>query len=54
MNKIFRTRFHQQCDYLLRFHMSKKISESILQKNWPRIEFDKENDAYEILAFAYN
>ncbi len=54
MNNFFRTQFHQQCDYLFKFHTSKKISESILLKNWPRNESNKEDDAYEIPTFAYN
>jgi hypothetical protein len=32
----------------------KKISESILYKNWPKNDFDEEDNAYEIPALAYN
>jgi hypothetical protein len=44
INKNFITRFHRQCDYLLGFQVSRKISDSILEKKWP----------YETPALAYN
>jgi hypothetical protein len=34
--------------------MSKKISDSILEKGWPRNDTNVEDDPYETLAFAYN
>jgi len=32
-NKKFKTRFHQQCDYLLGFQTPKRISDSIFKRN---------------------
>jgi hypothetical protein len=53
MNKNFSTWFHWQCDFL-GFQASKKMIESILLENWPKNEYDKEDDAYEILTFSYS
>ncbi len=33
---------------------AQKISNSILEKKWPRNELDEEDDPYEALALAYN
>ncbi len=54
MNKKFRIQFQQQCDYLFRFQMLKKINESILLKNWLRNESNEDDDAQEIPKLVYN
>jgi hypothetical protein len=53
-NKIFKTRFHQQCDYLLGFQTPKRISDSIFKKKWPRNESNAKDDLYVALTFAYS
>jgi hypothetical protein len=56
-NRIFRTRFLRQCDYLLRFNAPKKIK-SILKKSWPRNDANananEDDDPYEAPIFAYS
>jgi len=52
-NRYFRTRFHQQCNYMLGFQVPKKINDSILEKKWRRNESNAKDDPYETLAFAY-
>jgi len=49
---FFRTWFHKQCDYLLKFQAGKK-KESILQQKWPRNNSIVEDNAYKSHAFAY-
>jgi hypothetical protein len=46
--------FHKQCDYLFRFQVERKISESILLLKWPKNVFDTKDDAYETTIFTYN
>ncbi len=53
-NQNFKTRFHQQCDYLLGFQLLKKINNSILEKKQPRNESNEKDDPYETPTLAYN
>ncbi len=53
-NKKYKTRFHQQCDSLLRFQTPKKINDSIFFFKWPRNESNAKDDLYETSTFAYN
>jgi len=57
-NRIFRIRFHRQCDYLLRFNAPKKKKNSILKKNWLRNDANananEDDDPYEAPIFVYN
>ncbi len=54
-NRNFRTRFHQQCNYLLGFNApQKKKKKSIEKKNWPRNNADAKDDPYETLILAYS
>jgi hypothetical protein len=54
MNQNFKMRFCQQCDYLFKFQVGKKINESILQQKWPRNNFDIEKNPYNSHLLAYS
>ncbi len=45
----FRTRFQRKCDYLLGFHDERRyrLDDNFLQKKWPKIGFNIENNVYE-------
>ncbi len=53
-NQNYRTWFHKQCDYLIRFQAKRRINKSILLQKWSKSIFNIEDDVYETLIFAYN
>ncbi len=53
-NQNFKTRFHRQCNYLLRYQAPKKRSNSILKKKRLWNELNVEGDPYETPTLAYN
>jgi hypothetical protein len=53
-NRNFKTRFHQQCDYLLGFQAPKKINNSILEKKWSKNESNAKDNPCEAPALTYS
>jgi len=53
-NNYFKTQFHGQCDYLLGFQTSRKISDLVLEKKWPKNDINAEDDPYKTPTLAYN
>jgi hypothetical protein len=53
-NKKITTSFHCQCNYLLGFQASRKISYLVLEKKWPRNDTDVKDDPYQTPTFFYD